>query len=151
MLEQIEDRINEIHESVNQSIEVNEQLESIEEQYGDNEELEDLSESIDQLKQDIADWQAPVIELRQKGFQDVLNWPAGINSEFFFLRNNLDTYDPTIPGGYKDRLGDLENSWSEMKADYQELIDEKVKAFNALFKSKDLPVLSVPPNDQLSN
>lgn len=150
-MERIEDRINEIHDSVNDAIKISEQLESIEEQYGEEEGMEDIQEAIDELQEKLNDWQLPVIELRQKGFQDALNWPAGINSEFFFLRNNLDTYDPSVPDGYYDRLDDLENSWSGLKEAFDEM-ESDFREFNTLFKSKDADILTLPKKeDKLNN
>lgn len=150
-MELLEERITEIHESVNDAIKISEQLKSIEEQYGKEEGMEEIQEAIENLQEKMQDWQAPVIELRQKGFQDALNWPAGINSEFFFLRNNLDTYDPSVPEGYKDRMNDLEGSWRGMKEAFEEIVQNDVKEFNALFKSKGAPILSLPKKEEPLN
>ena len=150
-MERLEERITEIHNSVNDAIKISEQLESIEEQYGTDEGMEEIQEAIDKLQKKMQDWQAPVIELRQKGFQDALNWPAGINSEFFFLRNNLDTYDPSVPEGYKDRMNDLEGSWRGMKETFEEIVQNDVKEFNTLFKSKGAPILSLPKEEEPLN
>lgn len=151
LMERIEDRINDIHNSVNDAMKISEQLESIEEQYGEEEGMEEIQEAIDELQKKMEDWRAPVIELRQKGFQDVLNWPAGINSEFFFLRNNLDTYDPSVPESYKERMNDLEESWGGMKQSFDELVQNDIKAFNELFRSKDAPILTVPKKTEPLN
>lgn len=150
LMEQIEDRINEIHDSVNDAIKISNQLESIEEQYGKEEGMEEIQEAIDELQQKMEDWRTPVIELRQKGFQDALNWPAGINSEFFFLRNNLDTYDPSVPDSYKERVGDLEDSWGGMKEAFDDLQND-IREFNELFKSKNAPILTLPKKEEQLN
>ncbi len=146
-LTRIEGQINEMHNSINEIMKISDQLKNIEEQYGEEEGMEEIQEAIDQLNEKIDNWRTPVIELRQKGFQDVLNWPAGLNSEFFLLRNSLDTYDPSIPESYKERLGDVEGTWGKMRETYQELIQKDVREFNDLFKSKDIPVLSAPKNE----
>ena len=92
-----------------------------------------------------------MIEKRQKGFQDALNWPAGLNSEFFFIRNNLDTYDPSIPEGYKERFNDLKGQWTEYKKVYEQIINNDVKEYNNLFNQKGLPALKVPQTDEVLN
>jgi hypothetical protein len=102
-----------------------------------------LTEAAKDLDKELAVWTGKVVELRQKGFQDALNWPAGLNAEFFLLRNNLDTYDPHIPEGYHDRFDDLENSWNAMKTQYDQIITRKVGEFNTLFETIKLPALQV--------
>ena len=111
-MEVLEARINEIHKSIITTIDVRDRLEEIALQVKDKDDFLDVKEAADVLTDKITDWQAFVIELRQKNFQDVLNWPAGLNSEYFMLRNNLDTYDPSVPEGYKDRQADLDSQWA---------------------------------------
>jgi len=141
LIQSIENRINEIHESINNLIDMNRQLESIATQIESEEGIEDLKQAKDELVQKIEDWQSVVIEFRQKGFQDALNWPAGMNAEYFMVRNNLDTYDPSIPEGYKARFNDLEQQWVQHQQLYNEIMSDDVSAFNALYRSKNLPVL----------
>ena len=126
-------------------------LESIKNQVGEEESLEDLKKATEELEKKINEWQSKVIELRMKGFQDALNWPAGMNSEFFMIRNNLDTYDPSIPEGYKTRFNDLSQDWNSHKQVLEELMENEVKEYNKLYESKKLPALEVPETEKLSN
>ena len=81
--------------------------------------------------------------MRQKNFQDALNWPAGINSEFFLLKQNLDTYDPNVPGGYQQRYTDLKKTWQTYSRSFDQLINEEVQAYEELYRSKNIPMLPV--------
>lgn len=141
LMQEIEGRINEIHKSVNSTMGMNKKIKSIMKQVESEEELGDLKEAGEKLEKKISDWQSEVIELRQSGFQDALNWPAGMNAEFFLIRNSLDTYDPSVPESYKSRFGDLTDQWVKHKAVLEEIMEKDVKAFNELFRSKDLPAL----------
>lgn len=151
LMQQIEDQIAEMHQSINTSIKIGKQIQSIKEQYKSEENVEDLIEVGDALKKKIDDWEGKMIEKRQTGFQDALNWPAGLNSEFFYIRNNLDTYDPKIPDGYKVRFQDLGEQWREYQKIYQEIINKDVKEFNDLFQQKGIPALAVPKDDKPLN
>ena len=151
LMEQIELEIENIHKAVNTSMKLNQQIESISDQYDEEETAEDLVEKADDLAKKIKDWQSKVIELRQKGFQDALNWPAGINSEFFYIRNNLDTYDPSIPEGYKERFIDLGEQWEGYQKTFNEILNNDVKEFNDLFKQLNVPALSVPEEETINN
>ena len=144
LMQAIEEDINDMHMKLNTTMEMKKTIQSISDQIEPKEDLNDLKESGEKLMNNITKWQSKVIELRQKNFQDALNWPAGMNSEFFLLRGNLDTYDPSIPSGYKTRYGDLKSQWEEHKDAYQKLLDEDVKSFNDLYKSKNLPGIILP-------
>ena len=93
------------------------------------------------MEKDLKKWQSVVVELRQKTFQDAINWRSGLNSEFFLLRNNLDSYDPHIPESYQTRYKDLESSWTEIRAEYQRLTTEKLSTFNKLYEQLKLPAI----------
>ena len=140
-IQALEDRINEIHTAINSTIEIRQRIEEISKVIQDGEELQELRDAADALDMKVADWQAFVVEFRQKGFQDVLNWPAGLNSEYFMLRNNLDTYDPEIPEGYKERMGDLDEQWNAHRQELDVIIQQDVLNFNTLFAKQQLSAL----------
>ncbi|MDX1478409.1 MAG: glycosyl hydrolase, partial [Saprospiraceae bacterium] len=137
----IEGRINEIHRLINATMDMRDRLEEVSALLADRNDLSELSEMTAALDQRLADWQSVVIELRQKGFQDALNWPAGMNSEYFMLRGNLDTYDPRIPAGYLERFADLNTQWVTHRAHLDDIIEREVAEFNAKFREHDLPVI----------
>ena len=151
LMENIEKQINEMHESVKSTMKINERIEQIQQLIKEKEELKDLQQSGEQLSKKVKEWQGKVIELRQKGFQDALNWPAGMNSEFFLIRNNLDTYDPSVPSGYKTRYKDLEELWINHRQLYEQIMEKDVKAFNELYRSKNLDALTGKKKQLLEN
>ncbi len=151
LMKEIESRINEMHEMINSSMEMDRKLQDIGKDISDEEALEDLEELRQALDEKLDDWRSKVIELRQKGFQDALNWPGGINSEFFMIRNNLDTYEPSIPESYRTRFNDLDTDWQSQKQIFEKIISDDLKEFNELYKSKALPALEAPQIDQPNN
>ena len=151
MMKQAEEGIIEIHNAVNTIRRIGNQLEGVKEQYKNQEDTKELLKAADDLGRKITDWQSNIIELRQKGFQDALNWPGKLNTEFFQLRNNLDTHDPRIPQGYKDRFNDLRNDWTKRKQEYNQLIETEVQQFNMLFRQKGLSLLSVEQEKPVPN
>lgn len=151
LMSEIEGRINEIHDRINNTMKMSERLQSISEQLEELKGMDDVQEAGENLSEKIEDWRSKVIELRQKGFQDAINWPSGMNSEFFLIRNNLDTYEPSLPEGYKTRFNDLDRQWQSHKEIYQQIMDTDVELFNELFKSKQLPALQKEDKEQLNN
>mgnify|MGYP001212070572 CR=1 FL=1 len=140
-LSRVEDRIREIHGAVNRMARVKKQIE------GYNEAMEgmpDGQEMIDagkNLIKKMEEWEANVVERRQKNFQDVINWPSKLNAEFFALRASMDAQDPRVTQGVRDRLTDLEIQWTGYKADLEKLLAEDIKAYNELFRNRNIPAL----------
>ncbi len=151
LLNEIELRINEMHERINVTMEMNERMKTIQEQIKDDAQLQELKKAAEELDKKIEDWQSQIIELRQKNFQDVLNWPAGLNSEYFLLKGNLDTYNPEIPQGYLDRFDDVKGMWDTYKTQYEILMDQDVKQFNDMYKEMNVPVLQSPKLQDVPN
>ena len=64
-----------------------------------------------------------------------------VGLEFMNVKGLADSHDPRITQGLKDVLADLENEWAKYK---QVRVDELMKgvdAYNAKFKSKNLPAI----------
>jgi len=52
-----------------------------------------------------------------------------------------DSHDPRITQGLKDVLSDLEKEWAKYKHVRVDELMKDVDAYNAKFKSKDLPAI----------
>ncbi len=140
----IEAKLNAMHEDINQTVDIRDRLEIIRSTLKGQDELQALDKMAAALDEKLDAWQSVVIEFKQKGFQDAINWRAGINSEYFMLRNNLDTYDPAIPAGYKTRFMDLNATWATHERLLAKIIEEDIAQFNQAFEESNLPTLPVP-------
>ena len=145
-IERVEAHIRDMHECVNALRKVKKQVDHLNESFktaaGDGEKA--MLANGEQLLKKITDWEANIVETRQRNFQDVINWPSKLNAEFFDLRGKLDVHDPRVTQGVRDRLRDLEAEWTRHKATWKKLIEEDVAGYNSLFREKNLPVLSAP-------
>jgi hypothetical protein len=140
-LEKAESAINEAHTAVNQVRAWKTQLSAARNNWSSNPGQQDILQAADNLIRKLDAWEANVIETRQKGFQDALNWPSKVNSELFNVRNNTDTHDPRVPAGYKERLTDLLREWDGYLKSYQDDITRAVDDFNRLCREKNVSVL----------
>jgi photosystem II stability/assembly factor-like uncharacterized protein len=141
-MEQAETAINEAHRSVIQVRTWKNQLKNYRETLAKNPANADLVKSADELMRKLDAWESNVIETRQKGFQDALNWPSKVNSELFNVRNNVDTHDPRVPDGYQERLRDLLNDWSRYKQEYNNSIVPETNRFNQLCRDRNVGILA---------
>jgi hypothetical protein len=104
---------------------------------------EPLVEAGESLLEKLDAWESHVVEGRQKNTQDVINWPSKLNAEFFTLRRKIDTHDPRITKGVKDRMADLEAQWSGYQKAYNVLINKDMRAYNQMFRDQQVPALLV--------
>ncbi len=139
----LENRITEMHRAVNTMYQLKEQIEGYNKVMREKEEMKDLVKAGKDLIEQIDAWEATVVERRQKSVQDVINWPGKLNAEYFALRGKVDTHDPRITQGVRDRLADLEAQWAAAKRAMESLKQKEVAAYNRMFREREVPALIV--------
>jgi photosystem II stability/assembly factor-like uncharacterized protein len=139
-LQRSEETINAIHHAVNSMREVQKQIARVQESTGNNPAFREVSIAADELMKKLKSREENLLESRQKGFQDALNWPSKINSELFNVRNNIDTHDPRVPAGYQERLSDLLKEWSGYQSGLN-VLKTDIDNFNQLCKAKNVPAV----------
>ena len=92
-----------------------------------------------------------MIEPRSKNFQDVINFPNKLNSEFFQLRTTVDVHDPRVTEGVRDRYRDVQADWQKYKQQINEIVQKDVASYNKMFKDKNLPALMIEMKDVVIN
>lgn len=137
----VDAHIEDIHRSLRALTKVKKQINNYNELMGEMEDAKPLVEAGKELLEKINTWEEDIVERRQKSTQDVINWPGKLNAEFFVLRSKLDTHDPRVTEGVKTRLQDLSAQWEEAQKDYQTLMDEDIKAYNQMFRDRNVPAL----------
>ncbi len=142
-MEEIEARIAEIHASVNSTRKVKKQLEAHQELFASKAEWKEVATAGKALIKKLESWEENLVQTKQKNFQDVINFPSKLNTEYFNVRSVLDVHDPRVTQGAKDRFADLEKQWTVYKQEIQSLEDKEMKAYNDLFKQQNIPALIV--------
>ncbi|MBK8043979.1 MAG: glycosyl hydrolase [Haliscomenobacter sp.] len=143
LLDRISANIKGIHESVNAMRKVKKQIETYNESMKGIPGFEELVTMGQDLIKKIDAWESNLVEARSKNGQDVINWPNRLNADFFDLRSSLDTQDPRITQGIRDRMADLESEWTKQQNALAELKSKDMAAFNQAFKAKNIPALIV--------
>jgi DNA repair exonuclease SbcCD ATPase subunit len=140
-LKRIGEGISAIHKAILQMRNVKKQVEHYNELLKDKKENKELVEAGNALIKKINEWEANLIETRQRNFQDVINWPSKLNAEFFNLKGLADVHDPRITNGLKVRLADLEAEWNKYKAQMEGDLIKAVDAYNQKFKGANFPAV----------
>jgi hypothetical protein len=138
---QLQSRIEEIHAAVNAMRNVKKQIESYNEMLKEKADAKEVVNSGKELIKKIDQWESNIVQTKQKNFQDVINFPSKINTEYFAIRSVVDVHDPRVTQGARDRFADLEKQWSDYKAQMKNLIANEVASYNKMFKDKNIPAL----------
>jgi len=150
-LKQAGDQFEELHKSVNNMRQVKKQVETINESLKSNPDAKEIIQNGKDLIKKIDQWESNLIEPRSKNFQDVINFPNKLNSEFLQLRGVADTHDPRLTKGVQDRSRDVQADWSKYKQQMNELIQKDINNYNRMFKEKNLPALITDTKDTVIN
>ncbi|MCH2084036.1 MAG: glycosyl hydrolase [Saprospiraceae bacterium] len=144
VLVQIENTVKDIHQSVNQMREIKDQVEFLNSVLAKMENEKPLIDTGRIVIQKIKDWEKNLIQPQQKTFQDVINFPNQLNAELLNLKLRVDTHNPTVTLGAKERLQHLVKEWSLHKQSMQDILVKDVENYNNLYKERDIPALFVP-------
>lgn len=144
MLVKIENTVKEIHHSINHMREIKKQLASLNQFLSKLDSAQSLIKAGEELMEKITRWEESLIQTKQETYQDVINFPNQLNAELLNLKKRVDTHDPRLTQGAKDRLNDLTAKWSGQKAAMREIIDVDIDSFNKQYKKRDVPAVIVP-------
>ncbi|NOS91164.1 MAG: glycosyl hydrolase [Cyclobacteriaceae bacterium] len=150
-LKQAGDQFEELHKSVNKMRQVKKQIETYNESLKDNADAKEIINTGKELIKKNEKWENNLIEPCSKNFQDVINFPNKLNSEFLQLRGVADTHDPRLTKGAQDRARDVQADWVKYKQQMQILINSDIQQYNKLFKDKNMPALITETKDTMIN
>jgi hypothetical protein len=151
LLNQAENNLEELNKSINGMRKVKKQIETYNDMMKNDKDVKDIVETGKELIKKIDKWESNLIETRSKNFQDVINWPNRLNSEFFQLRTTLDEHDPRVTQGARDRFKDIQADWQKYKLQMEDIVKKDVSQYNKQFKDKNLPALMTEPKDIVIN
>ena len=140
-IKDIQARINEIHNSVNDMRKIKKQVMNYNEIYKDKPQYKELQESGKSLIDKIDIWEAQAVQTKQSNFQDVINFPSMLNAQYFELKGFVDQHDPRVPKSAKDRLSDVDKQWGDYKEHLKATIGKDIEQYNELYKKSNVPAL----------
>jgi photosystem II stability/assembly factor-like uncharacterized protein len=145
------DGFDDLHKSVNKMRQVKKQIETLNESLKDQADSKELINTGKDLIKKIDQWESNLIEPRSTNFQDVINFPNKLNSEFLQLRSVTDTHDPRLTKGAQDRARDVEADWSKYKQQMNEIIQKDINHYNRMFKDKNMPAVITDTKEVILN
>jgi hypothetical protein len=103
-----------------------------------------LLEQGKKLLADLNAWEASVAQVRQKTFQDIINYPNQLNTAYFDLLGRINTHDPRPTAGAQQRYQDISQAWQSAQANLEKLLQTEVSAFNNAYLAAGMSPLWVP-------
>ncbi len=143
VLAEIETRIKNIHESVNEMRSVKSQLEAYDKLLSKNNHAKELLKKGEELIKRIDTWEQKLIQPKQKTFQDVINYNNQLNAELMYLKDFVDSTNPKVTQGAKERLNDLRLTWQTFDREKTDIVTKEMSAYNEMYKSLKLPALII--------
>ncbi len=141
IIQQAEEGLKEVHNSVNNMRKVKKQVEGYNELLKNDTNAKDIVNAGKEILKKLEKWESNLIEPRSKNGQDVINFQNKLNSEFLQIRSVADAHDPRITQGAKERFADVQTEWAKHKRTMQEIVTKDITDYNKLFKDKNLPAV----------
>ena len=109
----------------------------------DDEQYQTLIEVGKVLIADMDSIEAMLIQTKQKTFQDVINFPNQLNAKLMHIQSAIDNALPPITEGHKTRAADMLDEWRSKKAFIDELLGNRLQAYNAMIKQAEVPFVGM--------
>jgi len=143
LLIKIETAIKNIHESVTQMRNAQAQLKYYSNILKEKDSFTKLYDQAQSIENRLKNWEKELIQPNQKTFQDVINFNNKLNAELPHLKGYVDTDDPKVTQGAKDRYRDLNETWQNHKDELKKIIEDDFRSFEENYRTAKVPVLNV--------
>ncbi|MEM8963706.1 MAG: glycosyl hydrolase [Acidobacteriota bacterium] len=110
----------------------------------ERDDLADLLEAGRDLAERLEGWEEGVVQAKNEGTQDIINFPPGIDIQYQMLIGQADSEPPPLTAGYFDLRADLDASWMEKATERDGLLGE-VEAYNERIDAAGVAAILVPP------
>jgi photosystem II stability/assembly factor-like uncharacterized protein len=145
MLEKVYGRIDEVHGAARRLRATREQVQGVIARTRDQTAADTIAKAGGGLIAKIDSLEGLLVNVRNKTFQDVVNYPPGINAEFQALIQTIDGTDAPVTGGVRARFADLETEWAGLRVRVDAVFGAQLERFNALMREKGVPAVTPGP------
>ncbi len=137
---------NDIHKSVKRARSVKDQINGILKVTESIPDTDTLQESGQAIVEAIDVWEAEVVQTKQETRQDVVNFSSKLNAHILALLSTIDSSDPPVTDGARDRYGDLMAEWDERQDEFERIVTDEVETFNKLYRELEIPAIVIEKN-----
>ena len=143
LLIEINNTLGDIHNAVTRMRNIQMQLEHYSEVLKGKKEFLAVRDKAKTIEKKLKAWEVKLIQPKQKTFQDVINFNNKLNAEWMYLKGFVDSDDPKVTQGAKDRFQDLMEQWRTNEKELNSIIEVDFEAFESLYRSMEVPALLI--------
>ncbi|MEM7371029.1 MAG: glycosyl hydrolase [Bacteroidota bacterium] len=103
------------------------------------EKMVDLVKSGEAIMLEMDELETQLIQVKQKTFQDVINFPNQLDANLRHILGLIEGAQPPVTKGQEARVADLLGEWKVRKATADDLLGERLDAFNQQVREADIP------------
>ena len=140
---QVNDRISQLHQTVNEIRDLRSQIQTLHKRFGDDQRLKPALDAADALDRKMSEVEQQLIQVNMKGSEGNLAFPNMLNERFDSFSHAIDGGDtePTKP--QLDVFQMLNSQLDEQLKKWAQIKSEDVPKVSALIKQADLPPLLI--------
>ena len=143
LLVEIDNTLGDIHNAVTRMRNIQMQLLHYGEVLKGKKEFLAVLDKAKTIEKQLKAWELKLIQPKQKTFQDVINFNNKLNAEWMYLKSFVDSDDPKVTQGAKDRFQDLMEQWKTNEKELNSIIEVDFEAFESLYRSMEVPALLI--------
>ncbi|HXX41206.1 MAG TPA: hypothetical protein VEI58_02955 [Chthoniobacterales bacterium] len=144
---QVNDRISQLHQAVNEIRDLRSQIKNLHNRFGDQQQAKSALDAADELDHKMSAVEEQLIQVKMKGSEANLAFPSMLNERFDVFSHSIDTGDepPTKPQldifqMLSGRLDEQLKKWTQLKS-------EDVVRVSNLIKQLNLPALMIKKDE----
>jgi photosystem II stability/assembly factor-like uncharacterized protein len=139
----VRDRINQMHEAINQIRNLRSQLATLKKWAGDTAPAKVINEAADKVEHEMAPVEAQLIQVKMKSSEGNLRYPNMLNEQFDSFRASVESSDAAPTRQQYDVFDGLSRRLDEQLAKWKEIAGREVPALNELMKREGVPALNL--------
>ena len=136
-------KINDLHTAIVKARNIRSQIKKMNNRIKEMGNMEELISTGKLAIKAIDNWEGQVVQTEMKTFQDVVNFINRLNAHMINLLETIDSADPPLTQGQRNRYGDLSEEWHKHKKKLNSIINNEVTEFNRLYKKEGLPAVII--------
>ena len=136
-------KINDLHTAIVKARSIRSQIKKMNNRIKEMGNMEELISTGKLAIKAIDNWEGQVVQTEMKTFQDVVNFINRLNAHMINLLETIDSADPPLTQGQRNRYGDLSEEWYKHKKKLDSIINNEVTEFNRLYKKEGLPAVII--------
>ena len=142
-LAEVDNKIKEIHDDVNQMRLVRTQINELLDLLTDTIKYKTVIDSGKNLIKKITLWEEKLVQPKAQSNDDIINFINMLSADYIFLKGEMDVNIPAVTGGQQQRLAELNAQWKPIKNEYADL-QKRIADFNSLCRSMSIEKITIP-------